>query len=159
VRYLGASAFTFSMNAACSLSFNFGGGVVRVATGTPTSRQEFILPCGGADAKHTHRRSRAVVKLMRSVGGNVQCLSRTHHRFLAAKGCLHLAFQENESFLEVMPVRRRTATRRYVHVDDAEASIGLLARHRDGVGVTHQTDVRKIVRLSVGETSLGIVRW
>jgi hypothetical protein len=34
VRYLGAGAFTFSMNAACSSSFSFGGGVVRVATGS-----------------------------------------------------------------------------------------------------------------------------
>jgi len=50
VRYLGASAFTFSMNAAWSLSFSFGGGVVRVATGTPTSMKNFSCP----DGEHMH---------------------------------------------------------------------------------------------------------
>jgi hypothetical protein len=46
VRYLGAIAFTFSMNAACSFSPSFGGGVVRVATGTPTSMKNFSCPAG-----------------------------------------------------------------------------------------------------------------
>src|SRR5580704_11017802 len=46
VRYLGASAFTFSMNADCSFSSSFGGGVVRVATGTPTSTKKFSCPAG-----------------------------------------------------------------------------------------------------------------
>ena len=46
VRYLGASAFTFSMNAAWSFSPSFGGGVVRVATGTPTSVKNFSCPAG-----------------------------------------------------------------------------------------------------------------
>ena len=41
VRYLGASALTFSINAACCCSSSFGGGVVRVATGTPTSMKNF----------------------------------------------------------------------------------------------------------------------
>ena len=46
MRYLGASAFTFSMNAAFSFSLGFGGGVVRVATGTPTSMKNFSCPAG-----------------------------------------------------------------------------------------------------------------
>ena len=46
VRYLGASAFTFSMNAACSFLSSSGGGVVRVATGTPTSMKNFSCPAG-----------------------------------------------------------------------------------------------------------------
>jgi len=37
VRYLGARVFTFWMKAACSVSLSFGGGAVRVATGTPIS--------------------------------------------------------------------------------------------------------------------------
>jgi type IV secretory pathway TrbL component len=46
VRYLGASALSFSMNAACSFSLSFGGGVVRVATGTPTSMKNSSCPAG-----------------------------------------------------------------------------------------------------------------
>ena len=46
VRYLGAIAFTFSMKAACSLSLSFIGGVVRVATGTPTSMKNLSCPAG-----------------------------------------------------------------------------------------------------------------
>jgi hypothetical protein len=46
VRYLGASAFTFSMNAASSFSESLGGGVIRVATGTPTSKKNFSCPAG-----------------------------------------------------------------------------------------------------------------
>src|ERR1700693_2548966 len=46
VRYLGASAFTFSMNAASSFSPSFGGGVVRVTTGTPTSMKNLSCPAG-----------------------------------------------------------------------------------------------------------------
>ena len=46
VRYLGASAFTFSMYTACSYSESFGGGVVRVATRTPTSKKNFSCPAG-----------------------------------------------------------------------------------------------------------------
>lgn len=46
VRYLGASALTFSINAPWSFSSSFGGGVVRVATGTPTSRKNFSCPAG-----------------------------------------------------------------------------------------------------------------
>jgi hypothetical protein len=44
------NAFAFSMNAACSFTSNFGGGVVRVASGTPRRRtpgrpsQEAIRP-------------------------------------------------------------------------------------------------------------------
>ncbi len=46
VRYLGATAFTLSMNAACYFSESLGGGVVRVETGTPTSKKNFSCPAG-----------------------------------------------------------------------------------------------------------------
>ena len=41
VRYFGASAFAFSMNAAIPCASSCGGAVVRVATGTPTSIKNF----------------------------------------------------------------------------------------------------------------------
>lgn len=46
VRYLGASALAFSMNAISSFSSSLGGGVVRVATGTPTSTKNLSCPAG-----------------------------------------------------------------------------------------------------------------
>lgn len=49
------SAFTFSMNAACSFSSSFGGGVVRVATGTPNLHEEFLLSRRRADTEHAYR--------------------------------------------------------------------------------------------------------
>src|ERR1019366_6405039 len=46
VRYLGVSALAFSRNSANCFSSSFGGGVVRVATGTPTSRKNLSFPAG-----------------------------------------------------------------------------------------------------------------
>ena len=46
VRYLEAIAFTFSMNAACSSSLSFGGGVVRVATKYPRATQAYMERVG-----------------------------------------------------------------------------------------------------------------
>lgn len=47
VPYLGASAFTFSMNAACPLSFGSGECVVRVPTGTPGTYEKVLCPAAG----------------------------------------------------------------------------------------------------------------
>ena len=57
-----------------------------------------------------------------------------------------------------MPMRWRAATWRDVHIDDAESSAGLLARHRDGVGIPDQTDVREFVGLRQRETAFEVVR-
>src|SRR5271170_632490 len=46
VRYLGAIAFAFSRNSIICFSSSLGGAVVRVATGTPTSRKNLSLPAG-----------------------------------------------------------------------------------------------------------------
>ena len=46
VRYLGATAFAFSTNSIICFSSSLGGAVVRVATGTPTSRKNLSLPAG-----------------------------------------------------------------------------------------------------------------
>jgi hypothetical protein len=46
VRYFGANATTFLINSACCSSSSFGGGVVRVATGTPTSMKNLSFPAG-----------------------------------------------------------------------------------------------------------------
>ena len=98
------------------------------------------------------------MKLMGSVGRNVQCVASAHGRLLAPEGCFHLAFEEDKGLFEVMPMRWRPATWRDVHINDAEASIGLLPRHGDGVGIADQTDVREVVGLPLSEIAFGIVR-
>ena len=47
----------------------------------------------------------SVVKLMRSVGRNVQGFAGAHDRLLAAEGGFHLAFEQDKGLLEVMPMR------------------------------------------------------
>src|SRR5258705_6635359 len=111
LRYLGAIAFTFSMNAACSLSLSFGGGVVRVATGTPTSTKNFSCPAG-EQIQSMVRLTGSVVKLMRSVGRDVQRLAGAEARLGAAESGFHLAFEQDKGFLEIMAVRWRTAAGR-----------------------------------------------
>ena len=57
-----------------------------------------------------------------------------------------------------MPMRGRPAARRDVHINYAEASIGLFAGHGDGVGIANQTDVREVVGLRQREIAFWIVR-
>ena len=71
-------------------------------------------------------------------------------RLLATEGGFHLAFEQDKSFLEVVPVWWRTAAGRDMHVDDAEAPGSLLAGHGDGVGISDQSDVREVVGLGNG---------
>ena len=66
--------------------------------------------------------------------------------------------RQDKSFLEVMSMRRRSATRGNVHINDAEAPIGLLARHRDGLSIADQTDVREVVGLRQREIAFEAVR-
>src|SRR5208282_920403 len=46
VRYIGASAAAFALNAACAAASISGGGVVRVETGTPSSMKNSSWPAG-----------------------------------------------------------------------------------------------------------------
>src|SRR5208282_544088 len=121
--------------------------------------EEVLLSCRRADTEHPYRPSRSVVKLVGSVGRNVECLAGVHDRFLAAKSCFHIAFEQDESFLEVVPMRRRPSAWRDMHIDHAEASIRLLARDCDGVGIADQTDVRQVVGLRQCKIASEIVRW
>jgi hypothetical protein len=86
-------------------------------------------------------------------------VSPAHSRFSAQEGCFHLTFEQDKSFLEVMSMRWRSATRGNVHINDAEAPIGLLAGHRDGVSIADRTDVREVVGLRQREIAFWAVRW
>src|ERR1039457_475204 len=56
VRYCGASAADFAMNAALAASSRSGGGSVRVATGAPTAMKKFSCPAG--EQMHSSRAGR-----------------------------------------------------------------------------------------------------
>ena len=79
---------------------------------------------------------------------------------LAAEGCLHLTFQQDKGLLEVVPVRWRPSVWRDVHINHAEASTGIFARHRDGIGVAYQAYVREVsifVGLRLRQIAFGVV--
>ena len=90
------------------------------------------------------------MKLMRSVGRDVQRFSGAEGRLRPTESGFHLAFEEDKGLLEVMAVRWRAPAGRDMHVDDAEASGSLLACNGDGVGISDQPDVREVVGLSKG---------
>jgi len=86
------------------------------------------------------------VELVRRIGRNIDRLARPHDGLLAAERSFQFAFEQNERFFEVMPVRRRPAAGRDVHIDDAKASRSVLAADGDGVGVAHQPNVGQAPR-------------
>jgi hypothetical protein len=47
----------------------------------------------------------------------------------------------DEHLLEIMTMWRRTATRRNQHINQAIASSGVLPGQKDGVGVSHNSEV------------------
>ena len=95
------------------------------------------------------------MELVRSVGGDVDGVASLDDGFLSTKGGFHLSVKKDESFLEVVAMRRRATARRNVHVDDAEASIGLVAGHGDCIGVSHDADVRKtLIRIGLSMVRL-----
>src|ERR1700678_1373921 len=70
------------------------------------------------------------------------------------------SLKKDESLLEVVAMGRRATAGRNVHVNDAKASVGLVAGHGDGIGISHDADVRKsLIRigLSNGEGALRVV--
>ena len=94
-----------------------------------------------------------------SVGGDVNGLARGYDGLCSAKDSLDLAFENNERFFKVVAVRRGSASRRNVHVDQAKALSGVLAAQKCAVGVANQADVQQVgtVCLADGEVALGIV--
>src|ERR1700677_1274783 len=91
------------------------------------------------------------MELVRSVRRNIDCVASLDQRLFPAKCSLHLPFKKDKSLLEVMAMRPRAAAGRNVHVDNAKASVGLVAGHRDGIGISHYADVRKtLIRIGLG---------
>src|ERR1022692_4617931 len=83
--------------------------------------------------------------MMRCVGRNVGCLAVPHNGFRATESDLDLAVENGKHLLEVVAVWRRAATRRDKHVYEAVAIRGVLARQKDGVSVSRQSNVRQFL--------------
>ena len=79
------------------------------------------------------------------IGRNVGCLAGPQNGFRAAESDLDLAVEKGKHLLEVVTVRRRAATRRDEHVYEAVATGGVLARQKDGVGISRQSNVRQLL--------------
>lgn len=96
---------------------------------------------------------------MRRVGGDVDCRSRANDLRRAAKGEFELAIQQREHLLEIMPVRRRPASSRNQHIDQAIAPGGLRARYQHRIDVADHADARqtRIVRSRQGQLAREIV--
>ena len=98
---------------------------------------------------------------MRRVRRNVDGLSRHYKRFAASKISLNLSFQNNERFFKVVPMRRRSAARRHMHVNQAESAGSVFARQKNCVGVSDKTEMRRIriVRSRNEEISRCVIEW
>ena len=91
------------------------------------------------------------MKLVRGVGWNIDCVARTHDGRLTAEGGFHLAHKEDEGFFEVMAVGWWAAAGRDVHVDCAEAIVGIFAGDDDGIRVSDQTYMLSCRTIHLGE--------
>src|ERR1700688_471837 len=123
----------------------------------PNLHEEFLLSRRGADTEHSYRTTRNIVKLVWSIGGDIQGVAGAHDRVLATERCLHFPFEQDKGLFEVMPMRWRPAAWRDVHINYAESSICVVARHGDRVGIADETDVREVVGLPQREISFGVV--
>ena len=79
------------------------------------------------------------------IGRNVGCLAGLQNGCRATESDLDLAVEKGKHLLEVVTVRRRAATRRDKHVYKAVAPGGVLARQKDGVGISRQSNVRQLL--------------
>ena len=68
------------------------------------------------------------MKLMRSVGRNVNCIAGARSSRLSSKSGLQFALEQNKSLLEIMAMRRRAAARRNVHVNEAKLTCSIGSR-------------------------------
>lgn len=80
---------------------------------------------------------------MGRVGRDVDRLAGSHNRFGSAERNFDLAFENGEHLFEIVAMRRRTASRRNVHINEAVAAGGVFAGENNRVRVPRETDVRQ----------------
>ena len=84
------------------------------------------------------------MELMRRVGWNVDRITCTNGGLFASKRHFDLALQQYESLFEVVAMRTGPTARRNVHVDHAEAFVGVGSRNRDRICVANETNVLQL---------------
>jgi hypothetical protein len=129
VWYFGASSKVFFINAAWPAASSLGGGAVRFSAGTPTCAKNSSWPAGRrADTEQSRRLPGSVGKRVRCVRWNMDSLPGAHDRLFAAEGGVDLAFKDRKRLLKIMAVGWRTAAGRNVHINQAIATSGIVAR-------------------------------
>ena len=95
------------------------------------------------------------MKLVRRVSRDVNCLALSYNRRPTSEGSLDLTLEQDEGLLKVVPVRRWSAARWDMHIDQAEASSRVFASEKGGVGISYQSEMRQVlvVRSCKHETS------
>jgi hypothetical protein len=81
---------------------------------------------------------------MRSICWNVGRFPSSHYAFLSSKNGLQFTIEENESFLKVVAMGRRTSARWHVHVNQAMQAGGVLLGKQHGVRVANQAKVGRV---------------
>jgi len=83
------------------------------------------------------------MKLMRRIRRNVDCIAGAHDRFRSTEGSFQLTFEQDKGLFEIVAMGRRPAAGRNMHIDETKAFGCIIAGHKQGVGISHDADVRE----------------
>src|ERR1017187_5832044 len=148
------------MKAACSSGLSFGGAVVLVATFTPSSMKKFSWPAGEQMQSSRAALEELLWNWCGAFEGMLMVSPALTMDFFPRKVASTSPSRRMKVSSKSWRWGRRATAGRNVHVNDAKASVGLVAGHGDGIGISHDADVRKsLIRigLSNGEVALRIV--
>jgi hypothetical protein len=133
VRYFEASAADFALKFCLCCFIKFRRRRCAGCDRHTYLQEEFLLTGRRTDAKHPHRLGGRIVKLMRRICWDVDRLTRAYHLFGATKSNVEFAFKNGERLFEVVTVRGRCATGRYMHVDQAKPARRVFGGEKDCV--------------------------
>ena len=85
------------------------------------------------------------MELMGSVGWNLDCVPSPDGTLFSSKRRLQLTLENNKTLLEIMAVRRRSTSRRNVHVDQAELTSGVTSRQKNRVRIAYNSEMYSFV--------------
>ncbi len=98
------------------------------------------------------------MKLVRRIGRDVDRIPCADDRLLTSKRRLDFPLQHNERLLKIVAMRRRTTSRRNVHIDHAKPAGRVFAADGDRVRVAHQADVfQACIGLSETERAFQVI--
>lgn len=89
--------------------------------------KELLLSGRRTDAEQSDRLFSSVSERVGRIGGNVYGFAASHDRLLTAEGSFDLAFENRKRLFKVVTVRTWASTRRDQHIDQAIATIGVVA--------------------------------